>query len=78
MSLDEALGVQVGDARARVALADQVADRVHQVRLAEADAAVDEQRVVGRAGILRDLVRRGLGEVVALALDEAGEAEIRH
>jgi hypothetical protein len=30
--------------------ADLVADRVHQVRLAEADAAVDEQRVVGAPG----------------------------
>ena len=32
---------------------------MHQVRLAEADAAVDEQRVVGAPGILRDLQRGG-------------------
>ena len=73
---DEALGMHVGDARVRIALADQVADRVHQVGLAEADAAVDEQRVVGGAGIFRDLQRRGLGEVIALAFDETVEGEI--
>ena len=53
-----------------------VRHRVHQVRLAETDAAVDEQRVVGPAGIVRDLNRRGLGELIALALDEAVEGEI--
>ena len=55
---------------------DEVRDGVHQVRLAQADAAVEEQRVVGAAGILRHLQRRGLGELVALALDEAVEGEI--
>ena len=54
-----------------------LADRVHQVRLAETDTAVDEQRVVGAAGILRDLNRGGLGELVALAFDEAVEGEVR-
>ena len=54
---------------------DQVADRVHQVRLAETDAAVDEQRVVRAAGILRDLKRRRARELVALAFDEALERE---
>ena len=52
-------------------------DRVHQVRLAETDAAVEKQRVVGVAGILRDLERGRLGELIALAFDEALEREIR-
>ena len=51
--------------------------RVHQVRLAQTDAAVDEQRVIGLAGIAGDLNRGRLGELVALALDEAVEGEIR-
>ena len=54
-----------------------VADRVHQVRLAEADAAVDEQRVVRAPRVLRDLHGRGPCELVALALDERREREVR-
>ena len=72
----EALRVYVGHARFLVAFGDEVADRVHEVRFAEADAAVDEQRVVGAARIARDLQRRRLGKVVALAFDEAVEGEI--
>ena len=74
---DEALRVHVGDARFAVTLLDQVADGVHEVGLAEADAAVDEQRVIGAAGIVGDLQGGGLGEVVALALDESVEGEVR-
>ena len=74
---DETLGVHVRDARALVAAADHVADRVHQVRLAQPDAAVDEQRVVRAAGILSDLHRRCARQLVALALDEARESEVR-
>ena len=73
---DEPLRMHIGDARVRVARADQVADGLHQVRLAETDAAVDEQRVVGAARVLRDLHRRGAGELVALALDEVVEREV--
>ena len=73
---DEALAVHVGDARIRVARADRMADRMHEVRLAETDATVDEQRVVGLAGILPDLLRRGLRELVALADDEVLEGRL--
>ena len=73
---DESLAVHVGDARGGIALADQVADRVHEVRLAEADAAVDEKRVVGAPRVLADLVGGRPRELVALALDEAREREI--
>ena len=61
---------------ARIAAQCMVADRVHQVGLAEADAAVDEQRVVGAPGVLRDLQRCGARELVALALDEIVEREM--
>ena len=51
--------------------------RVHQVGLAEADAAVNEQRVVGFAGVAGDLNRGRLRELIALALDETVEGEVR-
>jgi hypothetical protein len=73
----ESLGVDVRHACVRIARLDGVTHGLHQVRLAETDAAVDEQRVVGTAGIFRDLDRGGLGELVALALDETVEGEIR-
>ena len=72
----EALRMHVRNARFRVAVLDQVRDGVHQVRLAEAHAAVQEQRVVGAAGIFRHLRRRGLGQLVALAFDEGGEGKV--
>ena len=49
---------------------------MHQVRLAEADAAVDEQRVVGAARVLGDLDRGRARQLVALALDEIREREV--
>jgi hypothetical protein len=46
------------------------------VGLAEADAPVDEQRVVGPPRILGDLDRGSSRELVALALDEIREREL--
>src|SRR6516162_10081496 len=69
--------MHVGDARFRVVVLDQVGNRVHEMGLAETDAAVEKQRVIGPAGILRDLQRGRLGELIALAFDESPEAEIR-
>src|SRR6202165_4093791 len=43
---------------------------MHKMRLAEADAAIDEQRVVGTSGIARNLNRGRLRELIALSLDE--------
>ena len=62
----EALGRDVRELQRRVVLQHVVPDGVHQVRLAEPHAAVDEQRVVdrdgasatARAGRVRELVRR--------------------
>ena len=77
MSLDEALAVHVGEPRVGIALLELVRDRMHQMGLAQTDAAVDEQRVVGLARVAGDLNGGRLGELVALALDEAVEGEIR-
>src|SRR5581483_2112409 len=45
-------------------------------RLAQTDATVEEQRVVGAPWIFSHLERCGLGELVALAFDEGGESKI--
>ena len=54
-----------------------VADRLQQVGLAQAHAAVDEQRVVGDAGVLGDLDRGRARELVRLAGHEAVEGKSR-
>ena len=67
----ELLGRHVEDARRRALGAEAVRDGVHEVRLAEAGAAADEERVVPRAaaagrgdrGRVRELVRRTDDEV---------------
>ena len=69
----ELLGRRVDDALARELGDDLVADRVHQVGLAEAHAAVQEQRVVGVARALRDRQARRVGEAVGRADDEVRE-----
>ena len=60
----ELLAGDVDDPLAREAGDDRVADGVHQVGLAEAHAAVQEQRVVGVAGALGDRQARGVREAV--------------
>jgi hypothetical protein len=50
-----------------------VADGVHQVRLAQAGATVQEQRVEAAARIVGDGERRARGEVVARTADEGVE-----
>ena len=69
----ELLAGGVDDLLAREAGDDRVPDRVHQVRLAEAHAAVQEERVVGVAGALGDREGGGVGEPVGRADDEVGE-----
>jgi len=49
---------------------------MHEVGLAEADTAVDEQGVVGAPGILSDLQRSGAAELIRFALDEGLEGEV--
>ncbi len=72
---DELLGLQVTNAGARLLRQQRVADRVHEVGLAQTDAAVDEQRVVGAPGVFRHLNGRGAGKLVGLAGDQGFEAE---
>src|ERR1041384_520090 len=69
------LGVDVADACLGTAVGDLVADRLDQMRLAEADAAVDEQRVVRDSRVLRDLDGRCPRQLVRFAGDEAVERE---
>ena len=73
---DVRLGVDVADLRARLALQDVVAERLDQVRLAEPDAAVDEERVVG-SRVLGDLQPGRAGKLVRLAGDERRERKAR-
>ena len=74
---DEALRVHVRDACFGIAYAHRVGDCLHQVCLAEANSAVDEKRVVRAPWIFRHLLSSGLGELVALTLDEIRKCEIR-
>ena len=73
----ELLARRVDDALARELGDDLVADGVHQVGLAEADPAVQEERVVGVAGALGDRQARGVGEAVGRADDEVRERVAR-
>ena len=69
----ELLGRRVDDALAREAGDDLVPDRVHQVGLAEADPAVQEERVVGMARALRHRQAGGVGETIGRPDDEVRE-----
>ena len=73
---DEALGMEIDDAGVAVVREDLIADGMHQVGLAESDAAIDEHRVVGLARLLGDLQRRGPRQLVGLALNEVVEGEV--
>ena len=61
---DELLGVQVEDARIGPVGKQGIADGVDQMRLAEADAAVDEERVVHLPGGACDVQRRGARHLI--------------
>ena len=70
----EQVGGDVEHAQLGVELTEAVADGVDQVGLADAGAAVDEQRVErGLLGVLRNGSAHGEGELVGGALDEVVE-----
>ena len=73
----EPLARDVDDARARAVRELLVTDRVQQVRLAEADAAADEHRVVLRRVARRGGLRGGERELVRRAGDERVERVAR-
>src|SRR5690606_41829876 len=66
----EALARDVCDAAARVLREDRVTDRMHQVRLAQADAAIDEERIVHARRRLRHGTTRRGRQLVVRADDE--------
>jgi hypothetical protein len=72
---DELLGVQIQHARIGPVLEQRVAHRVHQVRLAQAHAAVDEQRVVHRARRAGHVQRGGARHLVGAAGDQRVEGQ---
>ena len=55
----------------------EVTDGVHQVGLAHADAAIQEERVVGLGGAFGDGLRRSVRELIAAADDKAIELVAR-
>ena len=73
----ELLAGRVHDALARELGDHLVADGVHQVGLAEAHAAVQEERVVGVARAFRHRQARRVGQPVGRADDEVGEGVAR-
>ena len=75
--VDEAVRGDVEEVQLPVARLDVVADRVHQVGLAEPHAAVDEERVVGLDGDLGHRARGGVRELVRGADHEALERVLR-
>jgi hypothetical protein len=77
----ELLGGEVDHPPRRRVPPDLPCDGMHQMRLAEADAAIEEQRVERRAAAgrrrFRDAAGRGVGELVRLADDKILEGEAR-
>ena len=67
----------VGEPQPRRVLHDVLADGVHQVGLAQADAAVDEQRVVGERRCFGHRPAGGVRELVRGADDEGVEGVAR-
>ena len=75
--LHELVRRDVADDRPRFTLLDGVAHCLHQVGLAQAHAAVNEERVVGAAGPVGHLQGGGPGQVVGLAVHEGGKGQPR-
>jgi len=73
----ETLRREIGDHHAGEQAATLVTARVEQVRLAEADTAIDEQRVIGARRELRHRLTGGLGELVRGSDDERVERVAR-
>ena len=75
--LHELVRRDVADDCSRFTLLDGVAHRLHQVGLAQAHAAVNEERVVGTAGAVGHLQGGGPGQVVGLAVHEGRKGQPR-
>ena len=73
----EPLARRVNDPHAGMLVNQRTSDSMHQMRLAHAHSAVDEQRIVGARGIRRYRLRRCMRELIAGAHHEAVERELR-
>ena len=73
----ELLAGDIADGGLRLAALDLVADGLHQMGLAHADAAVEEERVVGLGRTLGHGLAGGVGKLVAAADDEGVEGVAR-
>ncbi len=73
----EFLGADVDEPQRRSAALQLVADRLHQMRLAEAHSAVEKQRVVGFRGLFSDGDGRGMRELIRRADDKFVERVAR-
>ena len=73
----EPLGRNVGEFQVAIVLQHVMSDGVHQVRLAEADPAVDEERVIRARRRLRDRPAGRVGELVRRSDDEGVEGVAR-
>ena len=69
----ESVARDVEDVGVRVDGEDLLADGLEEVSFAEADAAVDEEWVVGCAGLVGDGDRSCVSELVVRASDEVFE-----
>jgi hypothetical protein len=76
-AIHELLGRQINDVGLGEIRLKLPRDGVHQVRLAQAHAAVEEQRVERHVAAFGDAARGGLGQFVGLADDEVLEGEVR-
>jgi hypothetical protein len=78
-TVHELLSGQIKDAQVGAADVQLMRDGVHQVRLAKADAAVQEQRVEGHRAALGHTAGGGMGKLIRFADDKAvkGEAGIQ-
>src|ERR1019366_2186365 len=73
----ELLARYVADGGLRQTPFDLVSDGLHEMRLAHADAAIQEQRVVSFGGALGDGLAGSMRELVAAADDEGVESVAR-
>ena len=71
--LHEGLGIDVEDPLSRAAGEAAVADRLHEVGLAQTRRAADEEGVVAVGGLVGDVEGGGMGELVRGADDEVLE-----
>src|SRR5262249_20951070 len=69
----ERLGGQVRDTPEHLPFQDLMPDGIHQMRLAEPKAAVDEERVVVIPWLRGDRLARGVRELVRGSDDEVGK-----